>query len=128
MKLRTLVSENTIFDNKLLDCKSISVLILHGVSKLPDSIGKLIHLRFLYILQSAIKELPKSITELYNLQILRIEDCGDLKLPRDLSNLINLRHIYTKDLIVRAPRVGQLACLQTLPFFGVGQDEGCGIK
>ena len=127
-KLRTLVSENTIFFNMLSDCKSLRVLKLHGVSKLPDSIGNLIHLRFLYILQSAIKELPKSITELYNLQILRIEDCGDLKPPKGLHNLINLRHFYTKDLIVRAPRVGQLTCLQTLPFFRVGHDEGCGIK
>ena len=124
-KLRALVLENTIFES---DYKSLRVLILHGIRKLTDSIGKLIHLRFLYIFQSAIMELPKSITELYNLQILRIENCGDLKLPKGLSSLINLRHFYTKDLIVRAPRVGQLTCLQTLPFFRVGRDEGCGIK
>ncbi|XP_030940137.1 putative disease resistance RPP13-like protein 1 [Quercus lobata] len=41
------------------------------------------------------------------------------KLPKDLRKLINLRHIYIK----RTPKdIGKLTCLQTLPFFTVGQD------
>ena len=82
-------------------------------------------------------ELPKSITKLYNLQTLRIENCFKLKkLPEDLSNLINLRHIiididYLRWLSFKdelPKNMGQLTCLQTLKFFGVGRDEGYRIK
>uniref|UniRef100_A0A2N9GJD8 Rx N-terminal domain-containing protein n=1 Tax=Fagus sylvatica TaxID=28930 RepID=A0A2N9GJD8_FAGSY len=52
------------------------------------------------------------------------------KLPKDLRNLINLRHInishrYIKQLPID---MGRLTCLQTLPFFVIGQDAGRGIE
>ena len=88
-------------------------------------------------MHTEIEELPKSITKLYNLQTLRIKECPKLmKLPEDLSNLINLRHIsinigclirfWYRDSLLK--NMGRLSCLQTLKFFGVGQDEGYRIK
>ena len=59
-----------------------------------------------------------------------------MKLPEDLRNLINLRHISInigclirflyRDSLLK--NMGRLTCLQTLKFFGVGQDEGYRIK
>ena len=65
----------------------------HKLIEILETIGVLIHLRLLHILDTEINYLTNSITKLFNLQTLRIE-CPDLiKLPKDLSNLINLRHI-----------------------------------
>ena len=137
IKMRTLISENLDFDDMLSNFKCLRVLKLfgHSVIGLPNSIEQLIHLRLLHISHSKIEELPKSITKLYNLQTLRIEECPKLmKLPEDLSNLINLRHINIICLMGLSyvyrlhKNMRQLTCLQTLPFFGVGRDEGYRIK
>ncbi|XP_050256212.1 putative disease resistance protein RGA3 [Quercus robur] len=126
-KLRTLISENFNFDIMLSNFKWLRVLKLFGdgIMKLSDSIEQLIHLSLLDISYSEIEVLPKSITKLYNLQTLRIE--GFLHgLPEDLSNLINLRHIHINwDCYVKTPKnMSMLTCLQTLPFFGVGSEDG----
>uniref|UniRef100_A0A7N2MSL1 BED-type domain-containing protein n=2 Tax=Quercus lobata TaxID=97700 RepID=A0A7N2MSL1_QUELO len=139
IKMRTLISENLDFDGMLSSFKCLRVLKLSGYSiiRFPNSIEQLIHLRLLHILDTEIEESPKSITKLYNLQTLRIEECPKLmKLPEDLSNLINLRHIsinigclirfWYRDSLLK--NMGRLTCLQTLKFFGVGQDEGYRIK
>ncbi|XP_030937839.1 putative disease resistance protein RGA3 [Quercus lobata] len=137
IKMRTLISENLDFDDMLSNFKCLRVLKLfgHNVIGLPNSIEQLIHLRLLHISRTKIEELPKSITKLYNLQTLRIEECPKLmKLPKDLSNLINLRHINIIGLMGLSymyrlhKNMRRLTCLQTLPFFGVGRDEGYRIK
>ena len=137
MKLRTAVTGNFDFVHKLSNfkCKHVLKLFGQGIIELPESIVQLIHLRLLQISNTKIKELPKSITELYNLQSLRIEDCCYfVELPEDLCNLINFRHIYLDnfkdvDYILQTPKyMGQLTCLQTLPFFVVSEDEGHCIK
>ncbi|XP_065617776.1 putative disease resistance protein RGA3 [Quercus suber] len=137
IKMRTLISENLDFDDMLSNFKCLRVLKLfgHSVIGLPNSIEQLIHLRLLHISHTKIEELPKSITKLYNLQTLRIEGCPKLmKLPEDLSNLINLRHINIicsmgLSYMYRLHKnMRRLTCLQTLPFFGVGRDEGYRIK
>ena len=94
----------------------------HKLIEILETIGVLIHLRLLHILDTEINYLTNSITKLFNLQTLRIE-CPDLiKLLEDLSNLINLRHICIIDCeSAAAPKnVGWLTCFQTLPNFCVG--------
>ncbi|XP_042488725.1 putative disease resistance protein RGA3 [Macadamia integrifolia] len=60
--------------------------------ELPDSVGKMIHLRQLDLSFSDIVRLPDSIGSLYNLQALVLAGCGRLKqLPKDMGNLVNLR-------------------------------------
>ncbi|KAF3944275.1 hypothetical protein CMV_029245 [Castanea mollissima] len=112
-------------------CLRVLKLSSHG---LPDSIEQLIHLRLLHIYQTTIRELPKSITKLYNLQTLRIEPCNgftQFSLLEDLSNLIKLRHIHIDRISSNNKthkNMRRLTCLQTLPYFCVGRDEGYQIK
>ncbi|XP_042488721.1 putative disease resistance protein At3g14460 isoform X2 [Macadamia integrifolia] len=62
--------------------------------ELPDSIGKLKHLRVLDLSFSDIVRLPNSFGSLYNLQALVLFGCGRLRqLPEDMGNLINLRYL-----------------------------------
>ncbi|XP_050258774.1 putative disease resistance protein RGA3 [Quercus robur] len=93
--------------------------------ELPESIGMLRHLRLLRIKDTYIKVIPNSVSMLYNLQTLVIKGCRLLKeLPKDLQNLINLRHIDIDNIMKLPTDIGRLTCLQTLPFFNVGQDIG----
>ncbi|KAF3945568.1 hypothetical protein CMV_028071, partial [Castanea mollissima] len=129
-RLRTLVSNADVFGNMLSNFKCLRVLKLSGFSiiELSESIGRLIHLRFLHISCPNIKALPKSITKLYNLQTLNIWGCYRVdELPKDLKNLVNLRSISVNSSVRMwslLKDIGQLKCLQTFPFFFVKQDAG----
>ncbi|KAL4631969.1 hypothetical protein ACB092_04G017900 [Castanea dentata] len=95
-RLRTIFLNCVDLGDKLLEFKCVRSLSLSGscIKELPESIGKLIHLRLLCIKYTYIKLIPNSVTMLYNLQTLVIKNCHLLKeLPKDLQNLINLRHI-----------------------------------
>ncbi|KAM4105745.1 hypothetical protein ACB094_04G015400 [Castanea mollissima] len=132
-RLRTIFLNGVDLGDKLLEFKCVRSLSISGscIRELPESIGKLIHLRLLCIKYTYIKLIPNSVTMLYNLQTLVIKNCRLLKeLPKDLQNLINLRHIdidhfYIKQFPIN---MGQLTCLQTLSFFTIGQDVGCRIE
>ncbi|XP_042478275.1 putative disease resistance protein RGA3 isoform X2 [Macadamia integrifolia] len=95
--------------------------------ELPDSIGKLKHLRFLDLSFSDIVRLPDSIGKLYNLQLLALTGCGRLrKLPNDMSNLINLRYLVLPahwDFHKIPLGVGNMSCLQMLSTIDVGQKK-----
>ncbi|KAL4631980.1 hypothetical protein ACB092_04G018700 [Castanea dentata] len=131
-KLRTVYSICADLGDKLLDLKCVRDLTLSGqhIKELPKSIGEFRHLRLLRIEETNIKALPNSVTKLYNLQTLVVKRCQNLlKLPNDLQNLISLRHIDIDGYIRQLPiNMGQLTCLQTLPFFVIGQDAGHQIE
>jgi Leucine-rich repeat (LRR) protein len=65
----------------LLSFKSLRALDFHGlkITRVPNSIGKLIHLKYLDLTYSTIETLPDSITRLWNLQTLKLKGCRILK-------------------------------------------------
>ncbi|XP_044478675.1 putative disease resistance RPP13-like protein 1 [Mangifera indica] len=73
--------------------KKLRVLSLerYYITHLHDSIGGLIHLRYLNFSYTMIRSLPESTSSLYNLQTLLLKDCYCLmKLPSNLRYLTNL--------------------------------------
>ncbi|CAJ2658931.1 unnamed protein product [Trifolium pratense] len=120
-----------IFSN--LKClRVLSFRRFENLDALPDSIGELIHLRYLDLSQTDIKILPESLCNLYNLQTLNLRLCYSLtSLPNDMKNLINLRHldIYECHNLEEMPReMSKLKNLQHLSLFLVGKHGEKGIK
>ncbi|XP_043713331.1 putative disease resistance RPP13-like protein 1 [Telopea speciosissima] len=104
-----------------------------GNDELPDSIGKLTHLRLLDLSFSDVVRLPNSITSLYNLQTLILTGCWFLKeLPEDMGNLVNLRHLFLPARTLNSYKmplgIGNLTCLQTLNTFIVGSENISDLK
>lgn len=100
------------------------------INNLPDSIGKLKHLRYLSLSSTHIETLPESVSTLWNLQTLNLKKCHGLRrLPKDMKNLINLRHLSlgNHDTLL-PPGIGALTSLQTLNCFHVGKTSSCGIE
>ncbi|KAG6532476.1 disease resistance protein RGA2-like [Zingiber officinale] len=103
--------------------KDIRVLSLPkcGMKELTETIGEIIHLRYLDIsYNSGIVKLPESLCVLYNLQVLRLCGCQLQGFPQGMSNLINLRQLHAADEIIsKVKEVGKLISLQELPIFKV---------
>jgi hypothetical protein len=62
----------------LSNLKSLRVLLFQSFPNLvalPDSIGELVHLRYLDLSYRHIKTLPESLCNLYNLQTLKMRSC-----------------------------------------------------
>ncbi|KAH1068484.1 hypothetical protein GYH30_006162 [Glycine max] len=117
--------------SKLMYLRVLSFCDFQSLDSLPDSIGKLIHLRYLDLSFSSVETLPKSLCNLYNLQTLKLCSCRKLtKLPSDMCNLVNLRHLEILGTPIKEmPRgMSKLNHLQHLDFFAVGKHEENGIK
>ena len=74
----------------------LRALDLHAlyIKIMPNSIGKLIHLKYLDLSFNPLETLPDSITALLNLQTLKLQECHNLEqLPRDITKLVSLRHL-----------------------------------
>ncbi|XP_062152261.1 putative disease resistance protein RGA1 isoform X2 [Alnus glutinosa] len=93
----TLQGNKSTYDTLISSFKCLRALNFSclNIQEVPDSIGKLKHLRYLDLSWNGdIELLPASITKLLNLQTLRLNCCSGLKeLPEDLKNLISLRHL-----------------------------------
>ncbi|XP_014523874.1 putative disease resistance RPP13-like protein 1, partial [Vigna radiata var. radiata] len=102
-----------------------------GELVLPDSIGELIHLRYLNLNGTSIAMLPESLCNLYNLQTLKLGSCFNMtKLPRNIQNLVNLRHLQILNTPIEEmpKRMGKLNQLQDLDYYVVGKHKENSIK
>ncbi|CAO2839061.1 unnamed protein product [Amaranthus hypochondriacus] len=100
------------------------------VKYLSNSIGKLLHLRYLnFSSQNTLEVLPKSITVLCNLESLILYNCFQLKeLPKDLRRLIKLRVLYISncyELKYMPKGMNKLIYLNRLSDFIVGGEDNC---
>nr|KYP67690.1 Putative disease resistance RPP13-like protein 1 [Cajanus cajan] len=117
--------------SKLLYLRVLSFRDFQSLDALPNSIGKLIHLRYLNLSHTSVSTLPESLCNLYNLETLKLYNCTKLtKLPTGMQNLVNLRHldIYGVPLKEMPRGMGKLNHLQELDFFIVGKNIENGIK
>lgn len=117
-----------------LSFKSIRALDCSGshIKKLSNSVGTLLHLRYLNLSHTLLKTLPKSICCLLNLEALILKQCNHLtQLPAEIRKLVNLKHldIYGCTSLNMLPGgIGQMRSLQTLPIYIVSNTAGSDIS
>ncbi|XP_057742013.1 putative disease resistance protein At3g14460 isoform X2 [Arachis stenosperma] len=135
--LRTLLYINHGRGRTMLPCdilsknKYLRVLSFSRLNIFPDSIDKLIHLRYLDLSKNVVHTLPESICNLCNLQTLKLKDCSRLTmLPNGMYKLVNLRHLDIRGTPLKEmPKgMGKLKQLQTLSKFVVGKQEDNGME
>ncbi|XP_065621793.1 putative disease resistance protein RGA4 [Quercus suber] len=124
--------EESMLNTLTLSFRSLRTLDLHGlrIRRVPNSIGKLIHLKYLDLSFNDIETLPDSITTLLNLQTLKLNGCRFLKeLPKKFRELVSLKHLYNSgcDHLSHMPcGLGQMTSLQTLQLFIVSTSSHTG--
>ncbi|RYR23813.1 hypothetical protein Ahy_B02g057308 [Arachis hypogaea] len=111
--------------------KYLRVLSFRQLGALPDSIGKLIHLRYLNLSRTYVKTLPESLCNLYNLQTLILYQCRYLTmLPNGMHKLVNLRHLDLRGTSLKEmPRgISKLKHMPILDYFVVGKHKDNGME
>ncbi|MED6148534.1 hypothetical protein PIB30_054048 [Stylosanthes scabra] len=130
--LRTLFFEDLLSMESIVSkFKYLRVLSFSKHDVLPDSIGELIHLRYLNLSWSHINRLPESLCNLYNLRTLILYRCTKLTmLPTGMHNLVNLQHLDLRRTSLKEMPGGisKLNHLLTLCYFVVGKNEDNGIQ
>ncbi|BAT97624.1 putative disease resistance RPP13-like protein [Vigna angularis] len=117
--------------SRLKYLRVLSLINFQSQRALPDSVGELIHLRYLNLSRTSIETLPESLCNLCNLQTLKLSFCSKLtKLPSAMQNLVNLRHLEIGDSSIKEmpKRMGKLNQLQNLEFYIVGNYKENSIK
>ncbi|ONK61759.1 uncharacterized protein A4U43_C08F33280 [Asparagus officinalis] len=103
-----------------------------AVTFLPDSVGGIMHLRYINLSGTDIESLPAALSGLENLQSLILKRCLKLrKLPPKMRKMKSLRHLDVDEcesLDHMPNRIGQLQFLQTLPIFIVGKEKGYNMR
>ncbi|XP_054780808.1 putative disease resistance protein RGA1 [Prosopis cineraria] len=102
-----------------------------NMTDLPDSIGKMIHLRYLDLSDcEKLTKLPKSLSNLVNLQTLKLTGCRSLLEPSSIdvvTKMINLRHLHVEGCRAFSYGMpiglGRLTNLQRLSSFVVGDQS-----
>ena len=121
---------NTMDNRVLLEkMKKLRVLSFscYAIYYLPESLGELIHLRYLDSSHTFITKVPDSACSLYNLQTLLLSNCPHLTaLPANIGNLTNLRHVDVSETKLSEMPLGfkRLTSLQVLKNFVVSKDSG----
>ncbi|XP_025637052.1 putative disease resistance RPP13-like protein 1 [Arachis hypogaea] len=131
--LRTSLYVNDLFSMESIASKFkyLRVLSFTKLDVVPNSIGELIHLRYLDLSWTYIKTLPESLCSLCNLQTLKLYYCRKLAtLPSGLHNLVSLRHLDIRgtSLEEMPGKMSKLNQLHILSYFVVGKYEDNGIQ
>ncbi|XP_044497833.1 putative disease resistance RPP13-like protein 1 [Mangifera indica] len=127
------VSAAFIFD-LLSKLETVRVLSFegHNIIYLPNSIGDMMHLRYLNLSCTRIRSLPESTSQLFNLQTLLLKDCFYLiKLPSNMRYLISLCHldISGQNSLEKMPfGMKELKNLQILSNFIVGKEPSLNLE
>ncbi|XP_027171492.1 disease resistance protein RGA2-like [Coffea eugenioides] len=109
--------------NLFFSLKCVRTLVLSGcgLAEIPTEIGRLIHLRHLYLSSNPFITLPEAICDLYYLETLNISFCQKLScLPERIDDLVHLRHLenVATDELRQIPQgLGKLTSLCSLTHF-----------